>query len=487
MMGGVAGPGGGAGGMRGGPRPSLRTAFSVLRNPTYRYLWFSSIGSFLGMQMQMIAGAWLAWELSQSFTVVGIISVAMGLPMLCLSLIGGAVADRVNKRQLSILTQSAMAAIALTTALLVVTDLISVQLLFVLGLVQGTAFAFGMPARQPLMAAVVGPENLMSAMALGSAAMNGTRLLGPAIAGALIGLQGVGLAYFVQAAMYLAALSLLFAVPAHYGAAVETGEKRGVAQDIGAGLRYVFTERTLRLLVLMGFIPALFAMPYQMLLAGFVESDLGQGPDAFGFLQTVAGTGALAGSIAVASLVGFSRKPLLQLGMGLTGGAGLVLLGLASMQWGYAGAVGATLILGFTLTSYQTLNMTMLMHTADRAYYGRVMSIMMLTFSAMPLMAAPLGLVADAIGAANLFVVLGITVAVALVLVSLGNPQYVFAQVEAPAPGGPPAIQGMPGRPGAQGMPSRDDAAVPSASHEVGVLRSSASASSESAPVAPGQ
>ena len=89
-----------------------------------------------------------------------------------------------------------------------------------------------------------------------------------------------------------------------------------------------------------------------------------------------------------------------------------------------------------TLTSHQTLNMTMLMHTSDRQYYGRVMSIMMLTFSAMPTMAAPLGVVADAIGAANLFMVLGITVIASLLLVSLGNPQYIFGRVEeTPEPG----------------------------------------------------
>lgn len=403
----------------------------VFSNRNFRYLWVSSLFSFVGMQMQMIAGAWLAWELTHSFALVGVISVAMGLPMLLLSLVGGAVADRLNKRNVAIITQAVIFGTALATALLIVTDLISIELLFAIGLVQGVAFAFGMPARQPLIAVAVGPEQLMSAMALSNAAMNGTRLVGPALAGALIAARGVESSYFVQAALFAIGAVLLLMVPGRLGAA--GGQARtGIVREIGHGLRYVARDRTLRMLLLMAFIPALFAMPYQVLLSGFVERDLGQGPEAFGLLQTVTGVGAVVGSVAMAWAIDFPRKPLLQLISGVLGGLGLVALGLGAMRWGYPGAVVAVLFIGLTLTSYQTLNMTMIMAAAAQEYYGRVMSMMMLTFSVMPLMAAPLGLLADRIGAMYLFIAEGAIVAGLLVLVSLMNPRYSFGRTGEP-------------------------------------------------------
>ena len=177
--------------MVGGNRPSLRKALDVFQNRDYRYLWTSSVLAFVGMQIQQVARGVLAWELTESFGATGLMMFAFGLPLLLFSLFGGAIADRFNKRDLAILTQVGIVAVALTTSTLIVTDRMTVELLFVLGLFQGTWFAIGMPARQPLMALVVGEKQIMSAMAMGNAAMNGTRLIGPALAGMLIVWNGV--------------------------------------------------------------------------------------------------------------------------------------------------------------------------------------------------------------------------------------------------------------------------------------------------------
>jgi len=427
-------------------KPSLRKAAEVFSYRNYRYLWFSSAFSFLGMQMQQVARALLAWHLTESYGAVGAVSLSFGLPMLLFSLIGGSLADRFEKRNLTLMTQAATSLAALLTAILVATDTITIELLILIGLVQGVFFAFGMPARTPLMAEVVGRENVMSAIAMSATAMNATRLLGPSLAGVTIAIWGMSTAYFIQAAIYVAAVVVMLRVPTGLSEAARGSlpvpPRGNMFVEIGRGLRYAGTDPHLRLMFGMLFIVTFFAMPYIMLLAGFVKEDLGRGDGAFGFLQSIMGVGALAGSIGIATLTGFDRKPLVQWACGVAGGASLILLAVAS-GIGFAGALAATLVLGFTLTAYQTINNTMVMDAARPEYYGRVMSINMLTFSVMPIMAYPMGALADHIGARETFTLQGLIVIVAMLSVALVNPSRTFGR-EAPT-GEPVESDGAPG------------------------------------------
>ena len=147
-------------------------------------------------------------------------------------------------------------------------------------------------------------------------------------------------------------------------------------------------------------------------------------------MMTITGVGGLVGSLVVAALTDHPRKPLIQLGIGVISAVGLVSLGLLSRPFGIAGALVSLSVLGLGATSYMTLNQTMLMAEADQQYHGRVMSIFMQTFSAMPLMALPLGFLADSIGAASLFVMQGAIVGVALTLLALAVPSFTFRNEE---------------------------------------------------------
>ncbi|RJQ13158.1 MAG: MFS transporter [Dehalococcoidia bacterium] len=441
---------------RGGPmghgqRPSMRAALVVFKYPVYRQLWISSAFAFMGMQMLQIARALLAWDLTHSFGAIGLVSLSFGLPMLAFSLVGGAVADRVDKRNLTLITNTLIGVLAAVTAVMVSTGHMTFEILIIVGLMQGTLSALGMPARTPLMAEVVGQENMMSAIAMSNTAMNGTRLFGPALAGIIAGAWGIEWSYAAQAVAYVLATLTMLTVPSGLGAAARAERApSNVLREIGGGLRYVAGHPTLRLLMGMMFITTFFAMPYVMLLAGFVQRDLGQNKEAYGWLQSISGIGALAGSLGIATVTGFDRKPLLQWLSGLVGGAGLILMAVFSAWFGFAGAIAATLVLGLFLTAYQTLNSTMIMDASEPQYYGRVMSINMLTFSAMPIMAAPLGAVADRIGASTLFVAQGGMVIGFLLLVALVSPKYTFSR-QAPRvfDGDQPAGQGA--RPSAAG------------------------------------
>jgi MFS family permease len=416
------------------PKPSLRRALGVFENRHYRYLWASSTCSFTGMQMQQVARALLAWHLTHSYGAVGAVSLSFGLPMMLFALIGGSLADRLEKRNLTLMTQTATGLLALLTAVLVATDVITIELLIAVGLVQGTFFAIGMPARTPLMAEVVGPQQVMSAIAMSNAAMNATRLFGPAVAGLLVALWGLDAAYFATAAFSLIGAAIILRVPTGlsklHGAGMNRSRPQGnMFVEIGRGLAYVARHPRLRLLIGMLFILTFFANPYIVLLPGFVQEDLGKGEGAFGVIQSMSGLGALAGSLAIATLTESDRKPLIQWVAGVLGGAGLVLLALGSNMFGYGGALVATVFIGVFLTAYQTLNNSMLMDEADPEYYGRVMSINMVTFSAMPMMAFPLGAVADAIGAAETFLIEGLVVVGFMVLVALVNGRYTFGRM----------------------------------------------------------
>ena len=440
----------------GGPsaKPSFRVALDVFRIRNYRYLWVSSLFSFTGMQMQQVARALLAWELTHSFGAVGAISLSFGLPMMLFSLVGGSLADRFEKRNLSLVSQLVTAALALINAVMVMTGTITFEWLFILGLGGGTSMALGMPARSPLMAQVVGPQNVMSAMAMSNAAMNATRLFGPAVAGVMVAAWNLESVYFLQAGLYVISCLTLLAVPTGLGYAAmgPMGSQRGsMFAEIGAGLRYVARDPRLRLLNISMLSVSFFAMPYVMLLAGFVHEELGKGDAEFGLLQSVSGAGALIGSLGIATLAAFDRKNFVQWISGIAGGLGLVGLALASNAFGFTGAMVMMAVLGLALTAYQTINSTLIMDAARPEYYGRVMSINMLSFSAMPLMAFPLGRLADVIGVQQMFIAQGLIVVSCMVILSLVSPGYTFGRAPRSAGAGlvferPPGFPGGPPR-----------------------------------------
>ena len=428
----------------GSSRPSMRRAMEVFQYRNYRVLWASSTVSFVGMQMQQVARALLAWELTGSFAVLGAIALSFGLPMLLFSLIGGSLADRLEKRNLILMTQMSSAVFALVVAAMIFTDTITIEWLFAIGLLQGTFFSFGMPARTPLMAEVVGPRNVMSAIAMSNASMNFTRLLGPAIAGVLAGWVGLGVVYVVMASLYIISVSLLTQVPtglseiarAEREAMAASGDvpprfmgqrpRGNMAKEIGAGLRYVWTTPRLRLLIAMMFVITLFAMPHMVLLPGYVQDDLSRSEVDVGWLMSIAGVGALVASLAVATLTDYNRKPLVQWTTGVASGVGMIVLAYGPLGMGYAGAVLAVVVLGFATTGYQTLNNTMVMGESGPEYYGRVMSINMLTFAVMPLISAPLGILADVIGADHTFAALGVVILAIMLLIGVANRRYTF-------------------------------------------------------------
>ncbi len=398
--------------------------FSALGIPAYRFLWLSMIASFGGMQMQMIARGYLAYKIGGTASSIAIVSSAFAFPMLFFSLIGGAVADRFERRKLMIVSQAGTAVVALSIAVLVQTGTINLTYLFIAGMIQGIIFSFAGPARQAFIPEVVGEKELLNAIALNSAGMNLTSIAGPSLAGALIAVPWIDIegVFFVQAVLNVVALALLFYLPIAAaratrerdepaqrqaltleGAHSSPGPRASMRRDLVDGLRYVASSPILLTLLLMGLVPSLIGMSYQSFLPIFAKDVFGDGVSrnatGLGFMMTMVGVGALIGSLAVASMQDYPRRTQMQLIAGLGYGLGI---GFFAIQGNFLLAIAGLVTIGLMSNFFMALNSTLIMTASDPQFYGRVMSVNMMTFALMPLGTLPAGFIADAIGHVDL-------------------------------------------------------------------------------------
>jgi MFS family permease len=216
----------------------------------------------------------------------------------------------------------------------------------------------------------------------------------------------------------------------------EGGRRGSMAQEMVNGLRYVATSPILATLLLMGLVPTLLGMPYQTFLPVFAKDIFGDGvhrnAGELGFMMTMTGVGALIGSLCVASMADFPRRALLQLFAGLSFGLSLAFF---AVQTNFVLSVLGLALLGFSANFFQALNSSMLMSASDPRYYGRVMSLNMLTFALMPLGTLPIGYLADVIGSVSIgsldligvqttLMGAGLAMVVFLLSVTLKNPAY---------------------------------------------------------------
>jgi MFS family permease len=383
----------------------------------FRFLWFSTIMAFLAMGMQMVGRGYLAYELTGSGAALGIVSLALGLPQVVVAPVAGVFADRFSKRLLLVASLSALFVLTLVNAILISTGVIEIWHLIVLGFIQGAVFAFNMPARQALLPAVVGRDNLANAIALNNAGMNFVQVAGPAAAGLLIAVPGFGLAgvFYAMSFCYLISLLTIFGVSTSSGQGkVMSGS---ILQEIGAGVRYIIQRPKLRRLVVMTSIVVLLAMPYQILMPLFALRVHDVGPEGLGLLTAFTGAGALVGAVIMVSLSTSTRLATYQIIAGIA--FGVTLAGFAVAPT-YALALGFVFLVGATSNVYMALNNTLLMVDSDPEMQGRIMSVVMMNFALMPIAALPMSVLADSIGAPLTVASAGAITALIVVGLNLG-------------------------------------------------------------------
>ncbi|MCX6024548.1 MAG: MFS transporter, partial [Chloroflexi bacterium] len=247
---------------------TLPPALAPLRHRNYRLLWFGTMISSSGDWMDQIAFNWLVYDLTGSAVSLGIVNFARMIPVLLFTLLGGVVADRMERRRLLFVTQTGAMLLAFLLAGLVASHLVQFWMVVLIAMGRGTMLSFNAPARQSLISDLTPPADLMSAVALNSATLNLTRVLGPSIGGALLATVGTAGAFGLNAASFLAVLWGLSQM--RFGERV-VKPKTSVLADLTGGLRYIQSEPNLRTLVMLALVPMIFGMPYQAMLTVFAK------------------------------------------------------------------------------------------------------------------------------------------------------------------------------------------------------------------------
>ncbi|MGH2602198.1 MAG: MFS transporter [Dehalococcoidia bacterium] len=401
------------------PRPRasrwVSSTFASLDLRHFRVLWIGTALSFIGFMMSSTAQNVVAFDLTGNNGAVGLVMFGQGMAMLILSPFGGALADRMSKRLLLLVCQSAIGLTMFATGVLIATGAITVLLLAAGAFVMGTMFSFLGPARQAYIGDLVAPERRGNAVALTQVAMNMTRVVGPFLAGGLLAWSAVGSAgtYFAMAALYVVVVATLMQLPPTRST---SAGRPGMLTEIAGGLRHIRENPRLTQLVVGFVLVTIVGFPYMTVLPGFATRDLDVGTAGYGVLLGVSALGGLIMSLAVASLADSARAPLVLLlssaGIGVT----LILTGLAPS---FALALVTMFGVGGAVSGFQTLNNALALRETGPAYYGRVMSITMLAFSGTSLIALPIGMLADAIGERATLIMMGAGVCLAVGLLRM--------------------------------------------------------------------
>jgi MFS family permease len=394
------------------------STFSGLRHRNYRLFWTGSLVSLIGTWMQGTAQSYLVWELTRSAFATSLSFLFFSLPSTVLSLLGGVIADRFDRRRLLLVTQTTFMLQAVVLAALTFAGVIQVWQIYVLALVNGTVMAFDAPVRSSMIPSLVARDDLTNAIALNATAFNASRVIGPPLAGLLYAAAGPAWCFALNAVSYFA---ILYVIAIIRPARTEQGGGRArtdLWSELREGLDYVRAHAVVRTLLMMVALVGTFAFTYVVLMPVFASRVLGAGPAGNGFLLGGAGIGATLGGLTVASLR--PRRPgRFIVWVGFASVAALVGFALSrdlALSIALSAAIGASVMMFLTVC-----NSTIQSRLPD-ALRGRVMSIY--TFALIgsgPLNSLIAGVLGSALGVPMAIAISGLVMAVAIAVITVRN------------------------------------------------------------------
>ncbi|QGV79960.1 MFS transporter [Streptomyces ficellus] len=387
--------------------------FSSLKVRNYRLFFTGAIVSNTGTWMARITQDWLVLSLTGSAAAVGITTALQFLPMLLFGLYGGVIADRYPKRYLLMISQGALGLCGLALAVLTLSGHVQVWHVYLIALLLGMVTVVDNPARQSFYSELVGPAQVRNAVSLNSANFQSARLVGPAVAGALIASVGSGYAFLVNGLSFLAPLASLMLMRTSELHQVERAP-RGKGQ-LREGLRYVAGRPELIWpIALVGFVGT-FGFNFPIWLTAFSDDVFHAGAGTYGFLNTLMAVGSLIGAL-LAARRGTSRLRLL-VGGAVAFGVLEIAAALSPSFWLFALLLVPIGMFGLTVNV--TANSSVQLAT-DPVMRGRVMSLYMMVFvGGTPVGAPLLGWITDTYGARVGFATGGAVSLVAAVVIGL--------------------------------------------------------------------
>lgn len=404
-----------------------RTFDAVYAFPAFRRIWAAALAASLGQWMQSTALGWLALDLTNSKTFVGLVTFMAGLPFIVISIPGGVLIDRFDRRRVLMGCQGIAAVLAVLVSIDVIGGLVEPWHLLVAAFLNGSMQAILNPSQQSLVPRLVPRASLTNAVGLMSAGGNMTRVFGPSLAGAIIGFVGTGEAFLIQAVALVIAFSLMLTtkLDGRTRSASASAGFRGVLD----GVRIVAGRDDLRGLLLLACIPSLFVFPYISFMSVYAKDVLEIGPQGLGLLMATSGAGAVVGGLLVASARNHT-------------GAGKRLIAFTFVYCGTIAVFAASSVLAISLpvlfaagllgSFFMSGNNALLQHLIADDVRGRVMGTYMLTWGLMPLGALPMGFAADHVGI-QASTIGGTAVCLALVGLLAYRNRVFFAEMRSPA------------------------------------------------------
>jgi MFS family permease len=356
-------------------RPDTGQTFSALRHRNFQLYFGGQLISNIGTWMQIIAQAWVVYQLGHSELTLGLVAFSSAIPVLVISPWGGVVVDRVSRRSLLMMTQAGSMLLAFALAALSFTGAVKEWHVIVLAALLGVVNAFDAPARQAFVPEMVGKEDLPNAIALNSIMFNSARVIGPALAGMLLAIIGASWCFTLNGISFLAVLIglWLMRLPPHLAVHAPASPWK----QLVSGVKYTAHNREMSALILLALVFSFFGISYSTLLPAFVEKVLHQGALAYGWVNAVTGLGAVSGAFLLAHRVSNGRR-----------GKWLVFTNLAFplilIAFSFTSLYPLSLVLAFGLgigfmVQFTTIN-TLLQTRVEDGFRGRVMGLYTITF-----------------------------------------------------------------------------------------------------------
>jgi len=348
--------------------------FGALSYYDFKLVFFGQCISAIGSWMQMVTLGWLVYDLTGSSFYLGLVGLARAIPALVFTLVGGAAADRYNRRMIVGIANAVVTVCAFVLGVLCVTRTVAVWHIIVIAFITGVAFSFEMPSRQALISAIVHPRDVVGALGLMSVAFNTAQVLGPAVAALLIEWVGEGPVFIINGFAYSSVVmaAVIMRSPGQSAA-------RGSGSMIGnllEGLRYIWRTPALFALVVSMALVSFLARPFGQLMPAFARDVLDVGAAGLGALNSAAGAGALLGAVIAASLGTYRGRGFAL--MMSAGGFALVLM-LFGFSTNFLLSVALCGVIGL-LSAFSGINTnTMLQTNAEPRMRGRVISLHGLT------------------------------------------------------------------------------------------------------------
>jgi MFS family permease len=360
----------------------------ALRYRDFRQVWAGNFLSNVGTWMQNVAQGWLVLQLTGSAFWVGLVSFAAAAPMLVFTLVGGVVADRVDRRKMLMVAQYAMMGSALALAVLTYTHRVHVVHVVALAFVTGLAASMAAPAQQALVPMLVPRESLTNAIGLNSAQFNLSRVLGPTIGGFFMAWFGPAGNFALNSLSFLALVIALAQLRPLNEAVVD--ERSTLWEKLTAGFLYVWRHATMRQLVLLVCVTALLGIPYFSFMPVFAQDVLHVGERGLGILMAFSGLGSFFAALTIAYMGNPRRRGALILLSGMVFFAAVIAFSF-SRVFALSGAL--MVVAGYAMIFMVALINTRLQHTAKEEMRGRTMSIYAGAYLGLP----PLGSLAAGI------------------------------------------------------------------------------------------